>query len=306
MRRAGDMVRIDDNSVLRALARMRECSREYAAAAGRLGKGVPLMPPACLVSTELALERATARLLGLAVRAELKAVIEEWRVSCLVDAGGGDVGTAARHLASDLTGEARRLVGDLQEQPGLSLDPLVIGVHEVSGAADSLGQYWRTVELVGHLDPTYQVLHPREAATARQQVLAMGLNTVAIVSPEWAALDPQGHHQATMRLAAGTIDAHDLARGDVSRWAGHVGFGILLGLLTRGLAEDAAPASLATEDAAPGTAGSALKTGLNAFDQVNRVPTDGYDSHGGPAEALVRKVERALRGTHGAAPRRHR
>jgi hypothetical protein len=302
MRRAGDTVRIDADSVLRALARMRLCSREYSAAAGRLGKGVPPMPPACLVSTELDLQRARARLLGLALRVELRAVIEEWRVSCLVDAGGGDVTTAAGHLGSDLSDQARRLVGDLQEQPGITLDPLAGEVHTVSGAADSLGQDWTTLELLGHLDPGYQAFHPLEAARTRQEALAMGLNTVAILSPEWAAVDPGGHRQATMRMAARTIDARDLARGDVARWGGHIGFGMLLGLLTRGLTEEESPAPPTPEDAAPDTAGAALKTGLDALDQVNREPTDGYDFRGSPVAPLLRKVEQSFRGRIGADP----
>jgi hypothetical protein len=302
MRRACDTVRIDTDSVLRALGRMRQCSREYSAAAGRLGKGVPPMPPACLLATELALERATARLLSLALRVELKAVIEEWRVSCLVDAGGGDVGTSARHLGSDLTDETRRLVGDLQAQPGITLDPLVAEVHAVSGAVDALGQGWGILELLGHLDPTYQALHPLEAATARQQVLAMGLNTVAIVSPEWAAVDPDGHRQATMGLAARAIDARDLSRGDLTRWGGHIGFGMLLGLLTRGLTEESSPAPSTTADAAPDTAAAGLKTGLDALDRVNLIPTDGYDFQGSPVAPLVHKVERAFRGRFGADP----
>ncbi|MEA2682847.1 MAG: hypothetical protein QOK05_1175 [Chloroflexota bacterium] len=274
-------MRLVPESVKVALNRMRECSREYAAVAGRLGKGIPVMPPLCLVRTEADLQAVATRLLGLAVRLEVVALEEGVRVSRLVSAGAGDVAGAVRTGLADLGDEARRLVGDLQDQPG-ELNPAAAQVHVLSGSVDDVVQEWRTLETFARLDPNYASLDPAGAAVARQQVTAMALN-LASLTPAWALVDPGGSGRAAERFVDRAIDGHDLARGDRTRWAGHMGMALAVTLLTGAIGgEGTATADTVAHEVTPARV---VATGVERVGDLNRLPTDGFEPRGAAGDA---------------------
>lgn len=282
------LVEVEPAAVLRVAAELRQASRQYSAAGWRMSTSLPLMPPRFLARTQVTLDVIAARLQQLALALELAAAVEAWRMSCLVDAGAGDLGSEVRQLMNDLSDQGRQAWDDLARESGpqASLDPLGGQVHIALGVADAISQLFQAAETLSHLDPTYATTNPGGAARARQEMIAMAINLVLLL-PDTAFIDPAGHRQATEGAAARLVDWRDLERGDLPRWVGHIGTGLTLDGLARGIspADDPALAGEGALDGGENGLGSVLRAGYDGLSQANHLPTDtgGRDPGGAPS-----------------------
>jgi hypothetical protein len=272
---AGGIVEVDPASVLRAAGELRQASRLYSAVGWRIRTSLPFMPPVFAARAEVTVDVAAARLQALATRLDLDAAVEGWRMSRLGGADAGDVGGAVRQFAADLSTQGRLAWDDLSAENGLqaTADPLGRSVHLLLGAADDLSQLFRTAMTFGQATPMYAIGDPAGAGRARQEIVAMAINLLMLF-PESAVLDPEAHRRALSGTAASLLDWNDLKQGDVPRWTGHVGTGLLLGWLTKGLAPaDSAGAADPALEGAGGDLGPAVRNGYQALSDANRLPT---------------------------------
>ncbi len=280
-------VEVEPDSVHRVIEALRSCSREYSAAAGRLCTNLPVMAPLIFLHTELELDIAAARLHALAVRLDYAAAVEANRILVLRGADGGDVSGVVRDLFGDLGGEARRLVGDVRDEPGwqASVNPLAWPVHVVVGVVENLGQLWQEAEMAGRLGPGYGNLDPAGGQRARQQAIATCLNFIEIAGT-WDGVDPGISQRARNRAFLKALDWKDLADRDLPRWAGHVGSGLVLGEMVAGIAGGADEIA----------AGGLVESGYEGLNGINKVPSD-RDQKGDPSpDELVARAEKAFSG----------
>ena len=295
---AGGLLRVEPSSVVAAASELRRASQLYAATGWRLATNLPSMPPTFMASVQLELDLVAARLQALAVRLDLDAATEAWRMSRLEDADTGDFGAAIAQLVGDLGVEGRQAWGSMVAESGPQAlgDPVGGNAHLLEGVGDNLFQLLELATMFGHLNPGYANTDPAGATSARQEVLAMAVNLMMLV-PEVAAVDPEGHRRAVAETAAKVTDWQDLERGDLPRWVGHVGTGILLGTLVSSLTTSGGAAATAGADLDAGDTGAAVDATYKTFGQANRLPTQAPPGGGGgdsPVQGAFARVESFL------------
>jgi hypothetical protein len=96
----------------------------------------------------------------------------------------------------------------------------------------------------------------------------MGINLTRM-SPAWAVLEPGDALDASLDTLGRAIDVEDLRTGDIFRWGGHVGAGIVLGKGADGLV--ATEAVGAVPALGPGWR-SAARDSYRGISDANKVP----------------------------------
>lgn len=301
------LVEVDPESIRGVLKALRSTSRACAAASGAVSTNLPMMPPVFHQQVQGALDQVARRLRDLAVELEYLACREAWRVSWLLEAGAGDVTGPLKDLLSDLAIEGRRVIGDLQREPGpeATFDDTAGVVHLVNGVADNLAQVWSEMEMLGRLGPNYSGIDPRGAERARQDAIATVLN-LCEMGGLWDSVDTSIRGDAQLQALGRAVDWKDAAAGDLPRWVGHMGSGLVIGSVLRGLAggRDRIPSSSVLEDDA--SLGAALQAGYGGVNRMNKIPAD-RDGRRRPTSAeLVARVERQFSGFLGQPPPRRR
>jgi hypothetical protein len=286
------LVEVDPASVERVIQGLRDASRAYSDAAGRLCTNLPLMPPVFFMRTQVELDMIAARLQRLAVELEVSALREAWRIAWLIDAGAGAVAGATGDFINDLAAEARGRIVDLDREPGpeATLDPFAARVHFVHGVADNLGQMWQELAMIGRLEPGYGTVDPAGGEEARVAAVNTVYNLVDL-SGAWDWVDPGTRLRALQHAVGRAIDWNDIAAGDAPRWLGHVGSGIVLGAFVSGLAGGSKGAFVTTEADEGLTLGAAYK----GFNNANKIPSDASDDGKPSTRAILARLERKVR-----------
>ncbi|MGI8609001.1 MAG: hypothetical protein ACR2MY_07200 [Candidatus Dormibacteria bacterium] len=290
---ADRIVFVDPATVRAATAELRQASRQYSAAGWRISTSLPLMPPIFLVRTQRTLSRVAATLQLLAVEMEVDATVEDLRMARFAEADASRIGDPLRRFVGDLGTEVGEAWKELDQEGGPEslIDPVGGNAHVLMGAADTLSQLFHTAATLGRLDPLNGSIDPVGTARARQETLAMAVNLLLLL-PEMGIIDPEGHRDATEQTVSRLVDWPDLQRGDVPRWMGHMGVGLVIAALTDGIGAGA-EATAADAAAVDGTEGAAgvVNSGYKGLSQANRVPTDGPDARPGRRRGVVTEVE---------------
>jgi len=208
--------------------RMRETAQVCNQAGGRLATHTPVMPPRFLLGWRPALDAASVSLRLLALDLEA-AFVEAWsRLAQIEAAGGGDMGAPVAELLADMGNAARCAWGELDGERGFDgvVDPVGQRVHLAMGAADAAMSLLHTAAILYMGTPFYGLSQPG-GREARQELVAMGINLTRL-APAWMVLEPEDGGSAYTETLGRIIDWPDLQRGDVFRWAGHLGAGVAI------------------------------------------------------------------------------
>jgi len=225
-----------------------------------------VMPPRFLLGWRPALDAASVSLRLLALDLEA-AFVEAWsRLAQIEAAGGGDMGAPVAELLADMGNAARCAWGELDGERGFDgvVDPVGQRVHLAMGAADAAMSLLHTAAILYMGTPFYGLSQPG-GREARQELVAMGINLTRL-APAWMVLEPEDGGSAYTETLGRIIDWPDLQRGDVFRWAGHLGAGVAMGKGAATLAEGLG--SLEGAGALEGVAGGTYQ-GIN---EANKLP----------------------------------
>lgn len=262
---------------------VRETARVCNEAGWRLSTHTPVMPPRFLLAWRPALDVATIGLRLLALDLEMTCLDGWSRLAQIEAAGGGELNPLGPDVVADMANAAGYAWGEVESERGFDqvVDPLGQRVHLTMGAADCVTSSWHTAATL-MMAPLYGVSKPA-GREARQELVAMLINLTRL-APAWVVLEPEDAGSAYTETLGRILDWPDLQRGDLFRWAGHLGAGLALGRGAAALAEGVG--SLEGAGALEGVAGGTYQ----GVSQANKVPVSRARP---PRTATGRKIRRA-------------
>ncbi|GAC1332482.1 MAG: hypothetical protein NVSMB17_11640 [Candidatus Dormibacteria bacterium] len=284
MTRAERRVEVVPATVTPALQALRDAAQACNEAGWRLTSHTPLMPPGFMVGMRARWEELAGRLHLLAADLELTALHEWARLSAIESAGGAPMTVPLADFADDVRRAGRQGWDQLVGESGLDVlaDRPGQAVHTILGEVDMLTSAWHTATVLLLGSPASGVRRPGGRG-ARHELLAMWIN-LARMSPFWLRLEPEDALSAYREALGRAVDLPDLQRGDVFRWAGHVGLGLGVG---RGAGE------LRAMEGGLAPVAAEVYGGVS---QANRIPTEVPRKLRSPLGKQVRRVEEDIAG----------